>query len=113
MNSTEISMPITKAASAITVAAAAQADVADKAAQELTKNATFETWMAVNSIPFFFNDTATTEIYTSLLSTEWFWKKLWRPAFERWGWIKPRLGPRIITLDEYRQMTETQRADLS
>ena len=112
MNSTEISMPITKAASAITVAAAAQADVADKAAQELTKNATFETWMAVNSIPWGAIASIVAVIYTSLLITEWFWKKLWRPAFERCGWIKPRFGPRIITLDEYRQMSETQRADL-
>ena len=113
MQSTDISMPIAKATSAITVAAAAQADVADIAARELTKNSTVETWILVNSIPWGTVASIVAVVYTSLLICEWFWKKLWRPAFERWGWIKPRLGPRIITLDEYRQMSETQRADLS
>lgn len=30
-------------------------------------------------------------LYTLLLIMEWFWKKFWRPAFERIGWLKPRL----------------------
>lgn len=28
--------------------------------------------------------------YTMLLIFEWFWKKFWRPIFERHGWIKPK-----------------------
>lgn len=30
--------------------------------------------------------------YSALLITEWFWKKFWRPAFERFGWVKPKGG---------------------
>lgn len=112
MQNTDISMPIAKATIAITVAAAAQTDVADMAARELTKNSTFETWIWVNSIPWGTVASIVAVIYTSLLIFEWFWKKLWRPLFERNGWIKPKQGPRIITLDEYKQMSETQRADL-
>ncbi|MGE8493635.1 hypothetical protein ACQYWY_21945 [Comamonas sediminis] len=113
MQSTDISMPIAKATSAVTLATAAQADVADKIAQAATVNSSFETWFWVNSIPWGTIASIVAALYTVLLICEWFWKKLWRPAFERWGWVKPRLGPRIITLDEYRQMSETQRADLS
>ncbi|UBB15406.1 hypothetical protein [Comamonas odontotermitis] len=29
-------------------------------------------------------------LYSALLICEWFWKKVWRPVFERAGWIKPR-----------------------
>lgn len=28
-------------------------------------------------------------IYSALLIGEWFWRKFWRPLFERWGWIAP------------------------
>jgi len=28
-------------------------------------------------------------IYSFLLISEWFWRKFWRPVFERWGWVKP------------------------
>lgn len=111
MQNTDISMPIAKATSAITVAAAAQTDVADMAARELTKNSTFETWMWVNSIPWGTVASIVAVVYTCLLIFEWFWKKLWRPVFERKGWIKPRKRY-IITAQEYNAMTETQRADL-
>ena len=111
MQNTDISMPIAKATSAITVAAAAQTDVADMAARELTKNSTFETWILVNSIPWGTVASIVAVVYTSLLIFEWFWKKLWRPVFERKGWIKPRKRY-IITAQEYNAMTETQRADL-
>lgn len=109
----EIKMPVAKAASALSLATAAKVDAADALAKAATANASFETWYWVNSIPWGNVASIVAFAYTSLLICEWFWKKLWRPAFERWGWIKPRLGPRIITLDEYRQMSETQRADLS
>lgn len=37
-----------------------------------------------------------------LLISEWFWKKLWRPLFERKGWIKPK--PRkVFTAAEWAQ----------
>lgn len=28
-------------------------------------------------------------IYSALLIGEWFWRKFWRPLFERHGWIQP------------------------
>jgi hypothetical protein len=28
--------------------------------------------------------------YTLLLIFEWFWKKFWRPIFERRGWVRPK-----------------------
>lgn len=111
MQNTDISMPIAKATSAITVAAAAQSDVADMAARELTKNSTYETWMYVNSIPWGTVASIVAVVYTCLLIAEWFWKKLWRPLLERKGWIKPR-RPRIITLREYEEMSETERGRL-
>ena len=111
MHSTDISMPIAKATSAITVAAAAQADVADLAARELTKNSTIETWIWVNSIPWGTVASIVAVVYTSLLICECFWKKLWRPAFDRWGWIKPR-KKLVVLFEDYQKMSETQRADL-
>jgi hypothetical protein len=38
--------------------------------------------------------------YSLLLVSEWFWKKLWRPLFEHFGWIKPA-PRRVLTLEEY------------
>jgi hypothetical protein len=33
-------------------------------------------------------------IYTAILMAEWFWKRFWRPVFERRGWVKPKRGRR-------------------
>ncbi|WP_423933150.1 hypothetical protein [Comamonas sp. 23] len=112
MQNTDINMPITKATSVVTLATAAQTDVADRIAQAATANSSFETWYWVNSIPWGAIASIVAVLYTVLLISEWFWKKLWRPAFERWGWIKPRKGSRIILLDDYQRMSETQRAEL-
>ena len=108
----EISMPVTKAVTAIGAAVVAKADVADKAARELTRGATYETWIFINSIPWGTIASIVAVIYTCLLITEWFWKKLWRPIFERKGWIKPRPRVTLFSIDEYKQMSETQRAEL-
>ena len=111
MHNTDISMPIAKASSAITVAVAAKSDAPEQIARAATQNSTYETWMWVNSIPW--GDVAqfVAAIYTSLLILEWFWKKFWRPILESKGWIKPR-RPRIITLKEFEQMSETERGEL-
>ncbi len=111
MQNAEISMPVAKAASAITAAAAAQTDVAEQVARSATANSSFETWMYVNSIPWGTVASIVAVVYTCLLIAEWFWKKLWRPLLERKGWIKPR-RPRIITLREYEEMSETERGRL-
>ena len=48
--------------------------------------------------------------FSLLLITEWWWKKLWRPLFEGWGWIKP-MRHRIITVEEY-EAGDTDKAPL-
>ena len=102
---TEISMPITKAGTAIGAAAAAKAEVAEQVARHATSNSTYETWMAINSIPWGTIASMAAAAYTLLLITEWFWKKLWRPLFERRGWVKPR-RTRIISVEEFESETD-------
>ncbi len=41
-------------------------------------------------------------LYSILLVSEWFWKKLWRPLFERFGWVKPR-ARLLLTIEEYEE----------
>ena len=110
-NAAEISMPAAKAVSAITVTAAAHTDAPNAIAQAATVNASWATFVWVNSISWDTVAQVAAVVYTSLLITEWFWKKLWRPLFERKGWLKPKRR-HIITLREYEQLTETQRAEL-
>ena len=110
MQSTDISMPMAKATSAVTLATAAQTDVADKLAQAATVNASAQTWHWVNAIPWGTIASIVAALYTSLLICEWFWKKLWRPAFERWGWMAPHKQTVNMTLDEYQHPSETPRA---
>jgi len=97
---TEISMPFAKASSAITVAAAAKADVADQVVQAATAGSSYTTWAAINAIPWGTIASIVAAVYTTLLITEWFWKKLWRPLAERQGWLKPK-PHRIMTVQEY------------
>lgn len=103
----EINLPVVKAASAITAAAVAKADVADQVAQAATATSNYETWIAINSIPWGTIASIAAVLYSFLLISEWFWKKLWRPFFEYRGWIKP-VRHRIITVEEY----DTDRAAL-
>ena len=111
MERTDISMPLAKASSAITVAAAAKADVADKIARSATENVSPDMWAAVNSIPWGTIASMAAAAYTLLLITEWFWKKLWRPFFESRGWLKPRKR-RVITVEEYESGEDTGRGAL-
>lgn len=111
MERTDISMPLAKASSAITVAAAAKADVADQIAMAATANASPSTWVAVNAIPWGTIASMAAAAYTLLLITEWFWKKLWRPFFESRGWIK-RHKRRVITVEEYESDGNTDKAPL-
>ena len=96
----EINAPVAKAASAITAAAVAKADVADQVVQAATTTSNYETWIAINSIPWGTVASIAAALYSGLLITEWFWKKLWRPMLEKQGWIK-RKRHRIITVEEY------------
>lgn len=101
MDSTDISMPIIKAGSAITAAAAANTDLANHVANAATADSSYATWVWVNSVPWSGIAAMLAAFYTFFLMTEFFWKKIWRPLFESRGWIKPRPN-RIMTLEEYK-----------
>lgn len=110
--SNEIHLPIVKATSAVGVTVAAHADMAGKAVEEISRGAAYETWVFINSLPWNNISYMVAAAYTLVLMSEWFWKKLWRPLLERKGWIKPKPKLTLFSVDEYRQMSETQRADL-
>ncbi|WP_394681476.1 hypothetical protein [uncultured Comamonas sp.] len=111
MQSTDISMPMAKATSAVTLATAAQTDMADKLVQAATVNTSSQTWHWVNAIPWGAIASIVAALYTSLLICEWFWKKLWRPAFERWGWLAPRKPLVTMTLDDFQHLSDTPRME--
>ncbi len=106
----EISMPVAKASSAITVAAVAQSDVAGQVMPAAVRSAPPETWGIVNSIPWGNVASMVAAAYTLLLISEWFWKKLLRPFSESRGWIKPK-KPRIMTVEEYNAYLRDTDAD--
>lgn len=109
-DTTSISMPVAKATSAIAAAATAKADVVDQLALQATAGASWSTWQAVNSIPWGTIASIVAALYTGLLITEWFWKKLWRPLFERKGWIKAKKR-RVYTAREISDMLAAQDTD--
>jgi len=78
----EISHPVTKVVSAWTaVGITSWADAASAA-----------TFIA----------SALAALYTLLLLSEWFWKRVWRPLFARFGWfgLEPAEQRRIADKDE-------------
>lgn len=111
MSNTEINMPVAKAASAITAAVTATSDVPHQVVQAATATWSYNAWLAVNSIPWGTLASIAATIYTLILIGEWFWKKLWRPFFERTGWIKKRRH-RVLTLSEFQALQETDNAPL-
>lgn len=110
MERTDIAMPVAKASSGIAVAAAAKADVADQLVMHATADASWSTWQMVNAIPWGTIASIVAALYTMLLIGEWFWKKLWRPLFERRGWIKPKKR-RVYTAREISDMLAVQDTD--
>ncbi len=104
-------MPLVKASSAITVAAAAKADVVDRIAPAAAGGPGPDAWAAVNAIPWGTIASIMAAAYTALLIGEWLWKKLLRPLAERRGWVKPRKRW-IITLDDLKEQQDTDRAPL-
>lgn len=100
MNNTEISMPIAKASSAIAAAAATKADTADQVIAAVLPVSDEPVMILILTLPWATIAQIAAALYTMLLISEWFWKKLWRPFFERRGWLQP-LRRRIITVEEY------------
>ncbi len=111
MERADISMPVAKASSALAAAAAAKADVIDRIAPAVASGPGPDAWAAVNAIPWGNIASIGAVVYTSLLISEWLWKRLLRPLAERRGWVKPRKRY-IITLDELREQGDTDRAPL-
>lgn len=111
MSSTEISMPVAKAASAITVAAAAKTEVAETVVYAAVQNASDSTWLLVMSVPWGTIASIFAASYTFILISEWWWKKLWRPLAESRGWIKPRKRY-VLTEEEWDSMQDTDRGPL-
>lgn len=104
----EISMPVAKAASALGAVVVANSDVVEGVVRVAVATSGYETWAFFNSIPWGPISFFVATLYSCLLMSEWWWKKLWRPLLESRGWIKP-LRHRIITVEEY-EATETEKA---
>lgn len=100
----EISMPVAKATSAIAAVAAANADVAERVVKVAVATSDYETWIFFQSIPWGPISFFLAALYSLLLMSEWWWKKLWRPMLERRGLVKP-IYLRIITVEEYEAAT--------
>lgn len=100
MNNNDISMPIAKASSAIAAAAAAKTELVEQIATTATATANDPVLTAILALPWATIAQIGAALYSGLLITEWFWKKLWRPLLEKRGWLKP-IRHRIITVEEY------------
>lgn len=100
MNNTDISMPIAKASSAIAAAVATKSDVAEQVVAVMVPPSSDPALILVLALPWATIAQMVAALYTMLLMSEWFWKKLWRPFCERRGWIKP-MRTRIITVEQY------------
>lgn len=67
MNGSEVDQPVSVGAPALKIATA---------------------WLAVGFTSWAEFASFLAACYTGLLIGEWFWKKFWRPALERLGWLK-------------------------
>lgn len=114
MNNTDISMPVAKAVSAVTVAAAAKADVAGTVADQVAMAAAvggdYVLMFWVTSIPWGTIAGISAALLNLLFISEWFWKKLWRPLFERRGWIKRRTRY-VLTEAEWKDYEKQEEKD--
>lgn len=111
MSSSDISMPIAKAASAVTVTVAAQTSAPESIAQSLVQGANDGVWYVVMSVPWGTVASIFAASYSLILISEWWWKKLWRPLAESRGWIKPRKRY-VLTEEEWQASKETDSAPL-
>ena len=111
MSSSDISMPIAKAASAVTVTVAAQTSAPESIAQSLVQGANDGVWYVVMSVPWGTVASIFAASYSLILISEWWWKKLWRPLAESRGWIKPRKRY-VLTEEEWQAAQATDSAPL-
>lgn len=101
MASTDVQMPIAKAATAIGTATVAKA--------EEIKNATDHASMVAELFTLTWSNIAAAlaAAYTLSMLFEFWWKKFWRPLFERKGWIKPK--QRLVLTESELRDIERQR----
>jgi hypothetical protein len=95
MESNDISMPAVKAGAAIASATGAQVLDAGAKATSIFADLFVLTWPNLAA--------AAAALYSLALLAEFCWKKFWRPALERLGWIKPK---------KRRELTPSEWADL-
>lgn len=88
MEKTDVSMPVAKAGVSIGTAAVAKA--------EDIKNAAEHAYLAADMFTMSWSNLAAglAALYTLSMLLEFWWKKFWRPVFERRGWIKEK--PRLV-----------------
>ncbi|OUM01741.1 hypothetical protein [Variovorax sp. JS1663] len=79
----DISMPVAKATAAIASATGAQVIDAGAKAQSIFADLLVITWPNIAS--------AAAALFSIACLLEFCWKKFWRPALERLGWIKPKV----------------------
>lgn len=103
MDKTEIQMPVIKAATAIGTAAVAKAEEA--------KSVTDHAMMAADLFTLSWSNIAAAlaAAYTLSMLFEFWWKKFWRPFFERKGWIKPKIAGRLVLTEEEMKQIEIAR----
>ena len=89
MNNTAISMPLAKASSAIAAAVATKSDMAEHIAATVIPPPSDPVLVLILSLPWATIAQMAAAVYSLLLMSEWFWKKLVRPLCEHRGWLKP------------------------
>ena len=101
--SPEFTAPLTKVALSTSTAAAVNADRIAEAVKNGIASAAYThpmlqlTWQ--NAAAF------TATLVSLCVLCDWFWKRFWRPLFERRGWIKPRKR-RVLTPSEWAELAE-------
>ncbi|MCY1167136.1 hypothetical protein D9M73_70930 [compost metagenome] len=102
MNDNNISMPLAKASAAIATATGAQALDGARTTGSVLSDLLVLSWPNIAA--------ALAAIYSLSLLCEWFWKKVWRPLFERWGWIKPK-PHLVLTAREWAERIAAEESD--
>lgn len=102
MDSKDISMPLAKASAAIASATGAQALDGAARTGSFIADLLVPTWPNIAS--------ALAALFSLCLLSEWFWKKVWRPLFERLGWIKPK-PHLVLTAREWAERIAQEESD--
>jgi hypothetical protein len=82
MADTQISNPIAKAVASVGAATGAQVVESVQSATSIFSDLFVLNWANIAS--------ALAALYVLSQLCEWWWRKFWRPIFERKGWVKPR-----------------------